>query len=454
MNHRKDRSLDELARSGNVAQFVSFAPAGEGEIEQTYSRVVGFEANHRFTDVAEAVWSLLCASADRSVNVRSYAPDSPRSREFVYGLTTAPDAIAAIRRLSADGLHVIVNETVDIEDGGVSGVVQNGIIEFAPDDTPRCVEKPGVASLPLDWGLRMLEIVYGFAPDLGGARGRVEFSIHPRPRGWRSTHTLLWEQEDVAAETGTPSLAWPNRFSRHVGDKAYGLLMAHLSGLSVPSTVAICRRIAPFAFGVPTGSREVWIRTCPKEQEPGLFTTAKGWIDPFALLAREDPSSERIASVLSQAAVPARFSGASLTDAEDHLVTEGVEGEGDLFMLGRRPKEDLPTKVLDDIASTCGAAQKLLGPIRTEWVHDGEKTWIVQLHRGASPSTATILVPGERDEWVDFEIVRGLEALRTFAACLDGATGVRLVGDVGMTSHVADLMRKTGVPTRVASAAA
>ncbi len=35
------------------------------------------------------------------------------------------------------------------------------MIEFAPDDTPRCVEKPGVASFPLAWGHSLLQTVYG-----------------------------------------------------------------------------------------------------------------------------------------------------------------------------------------------------------------------------------------------------------------------------------------------------
>lgn len=119
---RKDQSLDRLAELINVAQFVSFEPSARKPI-QTYSRVSGESPNHHYSTVIEAAEALLARSADGSVNVRSFTPDSPLSREFIYGLTRADDVTAAIHRLSGDGLHTIINETVDIYDGGVSGVL-------------------------------------------------------------------------------------------------------------------------------------------------------------------------------------------------------------------------------------------------------------------------------------------------------------------------------------------
>jgi hypothetical protein len=398
---RKDQSLDALADIGNVAQFVSFAPVGNAP-RQAYLRILGLPANQDFASPAEAIAALLARAPDSSVNVRSYAPESPRSREFVYGLTDVAAALATVERLTREGLHTIVNETVDVADGGVSGVVQAGIVEFAPDDTPRCVEKPGVASLPAALGFSLLKTVYGFAPNLGGAQGRIEFSIHPRPRGWRGSHTLLWEQEETGPEQGTATLAWPNRFSRHIGDKLYGLLMAHLAGLPVPATRAITRRVAPFAFGQVTGSHETWIRTCPTEQQPGLFTTHRGWLDPFKLLAEEDPTGENIASVLAQAGIHARHAGASLVDANGRTVVEGVAGLGDEFMQGRDLPQQLPGAVVTDVIRAVARLTPIFGPVRTEWVHDGDQVWIVQLHRGATLSTERVLVPGERSRWGGF----------------------------------------------------
>jgi hypothetical protein len=453
MDHRKDRSLDELAHKGNVAQFVSFSPAWAGALEQGYCRIAGFEPNHHFADPESAVVALLARASDGSVNVRSYAPGNPRSREFVYALRSVDEVMANLKRLAAMDLHLIVNETIDINDGGVSGVAQGHVIEFAPDDTPRCVEQPGVTSLPIDMGLTLLETVYGFRPELDSAGARIEFSIHPKPRGWKGTHSLLWEYEEIAEEPASPSVAWPNRFSRHIGDKAYGLIMASLVGLPVPETLVISRRVAPFRFGVPTGSAEIWIRTCPREQEPGLFTTHKGWLDPFRLMADEDPRGDRIASVLCQAAVPARYSGASIVDSDGHLVIEGIEGEGNSFMLGTSGPRALPDAIMADVERTQAQAQARFGPVRTEWVHDGSRVWIVQLHRGQTQSSSQILVPGEAAQWIGFEVARGLEALRELLRSIDDRSGVTLLGDVGMTSHIADLLRKSGVPARVGALA-
>lgn len=449
MSFRKDRSLDELARVGNVAQFVSFAPE-DGRPLQQFSRVAGFGPNHMFRTNRDAVASLLSASPDGTINLRSFTPDSPRSRDFHYGIANIDEAAAIADRLSSDGLFVIANETVDVADGGVSGVVQGGVIEFAPDDTPRCVEKKGTASLPIGWGLSILQRVYGFEPDIVDAgKGRLEFSIHPKPRGWKKTHTLMWEYEASDSAPAGASLAWPNRFSRHIGDKTFGLLVADVMGLQVPKTTVLARRVAPFSFGQSTGSMEVWTRTCPIEQEPGRFTTTKGWIDPFKLLAVEDPDNRSIASVLSQSAVRARFSGAAITDRDGKSVIEGTCGEGDRFMLGQRSPESLPAKIAADVEKTYTDAVSAIGAVRFEWVHDGERVWIVQLHSGGTNSAAATLVPGEAAEWVVFNASQGLDELRHFLAGLPPDVGVRIEGEIGLTSHFADLLRKTKRPARI-----
>jgi hypothetical protein len=450
MPFRKDRSLDELARVGNVAQFVSFAPE-RGRLVQQYSRVAGFEPNHVFSTIYEATGSLLAASPDRTINLRSYEPTSPRSRDFYYGIADAEKAAALAEGLSSEGRFVIANETVDVADGGVSGVVQGGVLEFAPDDTPRCVEKEGAASLPVSWGLGLLKTVYGFEPDLVHVgRGRLEFSIHPKPRGWKKTHTLMWEYEGSDSAPSKPNVAWPNRFSRHIGDKAFGLLVANAIGLPVPKTTVIARRVAPFAFGRSTESREYWTRTCPLEQEPGRFTTAKGWLDPFKLLAKEDPEGKSIASVLSQASVRAKYSGAAITNRDGRVVIEGIHGEGDRFMLGIQKPELLPDKVIEDVSKTYDRIAAVLGPPRFEWVHDGECVWIVQLHKGATASDDAMLVPGEPTKWAVFKASRGLEELRAFLDRLPAEVGVKIDGQIGLTSHIADLLRKTKRPARMA----
>lgn len=444
----KDMALDRLAETGNVAQYVALRPNDDGSQAISTSRVAGREPNQPFTSVEEAIEILLARSSEMAVNIRSYLPQDPRSREFVYRLTDHAHIVSHIERLATQGLHLIVNETIDVEDGGVSGVVQGDVIEFAPDDTPRAVEKPGIASLPRAMGLSLLRDIYGFDVDLPGApTDRVEFSIHPRPRGWRQTHTLLWEIEADAGGRDAPAPSWPNRFSRHIGDKAFGLLMASAHGANVPRTLVIPRRVAPFAFGEPTGSAEIWTRTCPQEPRPGLYTTVRGWTDPFKLLESEDHLDE-IASVLSQQNVPAAFAGAAITGAEG-LIIEGRAGDGDTLMLGMALPETLPEQILHDVEAAYSALASQLGPVRIEWVHDSSKLWVVQLHVGATSSSEGWLTRGDAETWVEFDVSEGLNALRAFLDGISADTGLILDGDVGLTSHIADVVRKWGGPARI-----
>lgn len=445
---RKDESLDRLANSVNVAQFVSFSP-GE-QIKQEYSRVLGYSPNHVFSGVSEAVEALMENSPESSLNVRSFTPEDPRSNEFLYGLTNVDDVEVAVKRIAGMGLFVIVNETVDVNDGGVSGVCQGGTIEFAPDDTPRCVEKAGVTSLPKSWALGILEKVYGFTVGVDfGSEFRLEFSIHPKPRGWKHTHVLGWELENIGETQIEAAMVWPNLFSQLIGDKAFGLLVGAEIGLPVPKTTVISRRVAPFTFGKETGCAERWIRTCPREQVAGKFTTHHGWLDPFKLLAEEDPSGDQIASVISQDAVRASYSGALIVGADGKSIIEGRKGGGEELMQGTVLPEKLPDHIIDDVMDLYASAYKHLGPVRFEWVHDHERAWVVQLHRGATETTATVLVPGEASQWRRFDISQGLEALRGELSRLLPDEGLILVGQVGLTSHVADVVRKAGRPARL-----
>jgi hypothetical protein len=445
----KDETLDELAATQNVAQFVSFRPFPEG-LRQTFCRVSGLNPNHLFGTVEEAVRTLLRSSAEGAVNIRSYEPASPRSKEFIYRLTSVDEVVAALHRLANSELHLIVNETIDVTDGGVSGVVQGDVVEFAPDDTPRCVEKPGVASLPFLFTKTLFRKVYGFAPDIEAEQAtRTEFSIHPRPRGFRQTQTIVWERERGVPGHPRPSLMWPNRFSRHIGDKAYGLLMANLLGLLVPKSLVISRRVAPFEFGEPTGSSEVWTRTCPSEPQPGLFTTVKGWVDPFRLMAKEDEGGTVLSSLICQASVTAHYSGAAVVGSKGQLFIEGRKGEGDRFMLGLAAPEPLPPSVFASVRESYDLLCSQLGPVRFEWVFDGTRTWIVQLHKGGTSTDAEVIVPGAASRWVRFPVTDGLDSLRALLERLPTDSGVIIEGEVGVTSHVADVLRKARRPARL-----
>lgn len=384
------------------------------------------------------------------INVRTFRPESPQGNPFHYGIRDAERAAALVRRLATDGLHVVVNETIDVKDGGVSGVLFGDIIEFAPHDTPRCVDKPGTAIFPRAEGIALLELTYGFRPQLTDHGGdRVEFSIHPLKAGLRSEHTVVWEVGRFDREQGAQEEVggWPNRFSRFIGDKAFGLLVAHVFGLPVPFTTVICRNVAPFSFGLETNTGERWLRTCPAEQTPGKYVTSHGWNDPFVLLSGDRES--KIVSIISQHAVLPQYSGATISNERGAVLTQGVAGKGDRFMLGGAAPEPLPEYVREAIQRLFLIAKSRLGPVRFEWVFDGNRPWIVQLHHGKTKSTVSIIYPGEAS-FRDFPVENGIEQLRKLIAENEKREfGIVLVGDIGVTSHMGDLLRKARIPSRI-----
>jgi hypothetical protein len=111
------------------------------------------------------------------------------------------------------------------------------------------------------------------------------------------------QTEDFESEF---QISWPNNFSRFIGDKAFGLLVANEFGALVPKSTLLARNVAPFTFGKETGLSEIWFRTCPSEKTPGKYPTYFGWADPFKTLSDEDTASN-VTSVLSQHSVEAVY---------------------------------------------------------------------------------------------------------------------------------------------------
>lgn len=450
----KDEILDKLADNENVAQFVSFGPDGS----QRFSRVFCFEANYKFISFSDAVGALLQAAPENSINVRSFKPNQPQGNEFHYGIIDLQVAIDHIIRLTTAGFYVIINETVDVDDGGVSGVLQGGCIEFAPGVIPRFVDKDSntpVSTLPKAIALKLLQTVYGFSPSLDYPSGhRVEFSIHPKVRGWRHQHTIIWEEEEVSEVSIQPYFGWPNLFSAFLGDKVYGLLLAHLLGAIVPRTTCFSRKqqLGLFTFGHPTGSGQVWTRTCPKVQEPGRFSTVHKWTDPFSLMNKDDPKSESIVSCIVQEGVESKYSGALITDSEGEPVIEGVKGFGDKFMQGTDAGQAIPSNIISDVRKQYDFLSNNIGPVRFEWAHDGARVWILQLHTGRSSSYARFIFPGEPADWLQFEVGSPLSLLRDLVQYAQkNNSGIKVIGNVGMSSHVADVLRKAQIPSLIVS---
>lgn len=445
----KDERLAAIAEHHNVARFASFSP-GEPHLRYSVGLPLG-EIQGR-EQVEAAIRSLFLTS--RTVNVRTFLDSDSKSTEFVYGLSTIEDATAAVRQYSGQGLYTIVNETISVADGGVSGVSMANVTEFAPGGTPRLVEDPeiSVARLPTLMAWSVLSTVYGFTENFNHRDGdRAEFSVHPLRVGHRNEHILTWEIGPANAGNLVAKPNWPNDFSRHVGDKAFGLLVGHLLRLPVPTTTVIGRRVAPFSFGRPTGRGETWLRTAPATATPGFFTTSRGWIDPFELLAKEDPD-QNVVSVIAQEGVDAKFSGGAVSakPGKSPLI-EGVAGFGADFMSGSRDAGSLPESVRRDVSDLVLSAEQAAGPVQIEWAHDGAIAWLLQLHvRRTSGLSADTLSPGDASYWLDFDPREGLDKLRALVREASSiGYGIEVSKPIGITSHVGDILRKARVPGRI-----
>jgi len=458
----KDEVLDHLAHTANVAQFVSFAPGRE--LCQRYSRIRGYAPNLDFGSPAAAVASLLERAPEGSVNIRSYDPERPEGNPFLKRLTSVDTVLSALKELSDNrGLHTIVNESIDEHDGGVSGVAYRSVLEFAPDATPRCVDDDQVETciLPFELGMALLKSVYNFEPDLLGRDGaRVEFSVHPKERGWRPSNTVIWQVEQRPNSDLHVEPVWPNQFSRMLGDKAFGLAIAAAAGLPIPRTTVFSQRLFPFAFGRSTGSRIVWTRPCPELKTPGFYPSYRRWTDPYSLLNGANPAeagSSPIASVLIQEGVEAMFAGKLIPSHTDtgEVHIEGVAGEGDSFMIGDVDSVQLPDHVSRAVRDTFEGAREVLGPVELEWVFDGATAWIVQVNRSTRSVTTG---HGERDaeatQWETFAFRKGmLEEFRQRIKHLEGTgKGVIVIGNVSPLSHVGEIADLARVPVRFVKA--
>lgn len=436
----------------NIARYISIAP-------DMSIRYIYIDKDYVYKgNLKECILDLIEASNSKSVNIRSFSIESMKGHSLVYGkqANEIDEILNVIQKNCNENKYSIINETIDVNDGGVSGVILGNIIEFAPNDTPKCVEKPDICFLERNMGMHLLKTVYGFTPECDFDENyRVEFSLHPHREGLRKTHTIIWEYEKFEEYEYDIKIKWPNKFSRFIGDKPFGLIIADYLGFNVPYTTVISRNVPPFSFGQETGLREKWIRTAPIVKEPGKYFTGDKWTDPFILMQKEELKGDNqinIASILSQSAVDAVYSGgAIISENQANDVIEGVAGKGDNFMVGADYLDFLPDSVLLKLKSLLNEIRKyyyILGDVSIEWVFDGTKIWLVQLNQIKEKGFGTTIVEGKPTKYEKFYVEDGLEQLRSkIKAIKDSNIGIELIGDVGLTSHFGDVLRHANIPS-------
>lgn len=455
----KDEKLNSIVEFnfGNIAQFVSFGITEKNKLRFMH---INKYKNKEGLEEKELIEKLIDSASSKAVNIRSYSLDAMKGNKLIFNKKheDIDEILDIIKNNKVEGKYSIVNENIDINDGGVSGVVLGDIIEFSPKDTPKCVDKEGICSLPKEFGYSILEKVYGFRPEINfNENYRVEFSIHPNRQGVGKKHTIIWEYEEYNNISHENIITWPNNFSKFIGDKAFGLLLADTLGIKVPQTTVISRNIAPFTFGKATGLYEKWIRTCPIIKEPGKYYTGDSWMDPFDLMNSEEKKGDNdinIASILSQNAVEAVFSGASIIkkNMEDDII-EGVLGGGKDFMIGEENICNLPKDVVREVKrlnNKIRSYYKYIGEVSIEWVYDGKQVWVVQLNQLKVSGNKNVIVKGNPLYYKDFDVSNGLDELRELITNLEGKDiGIQLIGNIGITSHFGDLLRLSNIPSKL-----
>lgn len=453
----KDDKLYILAIGGccSIARFISISPEKE-------LRYVCIKENYDCSaSLKQILLDLIEASKSKSINIRSFSIEKTKGNPVIFNKKAEDieEILAILEQNRKENKYSIVNENININDGGVSGVTMGNVVEFAPNDTPKCVDKPDVCHLPKELAMYMFKTVYGFAPkDIFPTDDfRIEFSLHPSREGLSDENIIAWEYERVTTPIpNNPKINFPNRFSKHIGDKVFGLIVADYLGYKVPYTTVICRNVAPFSFGTETNSGEKWIRTAPITKQSGQFYSGDKWIDPFKLMNEEEQKGDEeinIASILSQDAVKAEYSGAMII-TEKETIIEGVKGKGDKFMLGQEAPQELLEckliKLLEELEEFSKSNLEILGDFSLEWVFDGYKVWVVQLNQLKHSSSGSIIVEGNPDTYEKFYTEDGLDKLREKIKSLENRkekVGIELIGDVGICSHFGDLLRLAEIPS-------
>ena len=101
----------------------------------------------------------------------------------------------------------------------------------------------------------------------------------------------------------------------------------------------------------------------------------------------------------------------------------------------------------------CGSHSSLNCQDPVSYTHlDGTRVWVVQLHRGISVSSGETIFPSANDEhvhYIEYDTNNGLEGLRSMIDAWQPGMGITLVGNVGITSHFGDVLRKARIPSKL-----
>jgi len=111
---------------------------------------------------------------------------------------------------------------------------------------------------------------------------------------------------------------------------------------------------------------------------------------------------------------------------------------------------DIPDAVTESVKQAHSVLISKIGSARAEWAFDGAEPWILQMQPEDALSEGMTIVAGNPEREVDFDVAEGLNGLRELVNLLaDKSVGIRLKGSIGVTSHIADVLRRYRIPSRI-----
>jgi hypothetical protein len=80
----------------------------------------------------------------------------------------------------------------------------------------------------------------------------------------------------------------------------------------------------------------------------------------------------------------------------------------------------------------------------------GNTAWIVQLHKGVSLTFRRTIYPGNPEKYHVLDVEKGIDGLRNLIEKVEGTgDGIIIQGNVGVTSHFGDLLRRARIPSKI-----
>ena len=95
-------------------------------------------------------------------------------------------------------------------------------------------------------------------------------------------------------------------------------------------------------------------------------------------------------------------------------------------------------------------ARGALGPVRMEWVDDGRETWVSRCTPGRRRPRDVTSTKDKHAFYHTFDVRDGLSRLYQLIEDIrNTGDGIVLRGNIGVTSHMGDALRKARIPSRI-----